>query len=212
MWASGKSPQSAWAKSGGDLARLLGLHDAGCPVVADTPTCYKAVSVIASRHDFDASGWRDYVARAKASGYSSLHIVVTEDARRVEVQIRTDSMHHDARFGRAAHWAYKLGSDGEPAWLCVLAGNDVPDNVTVYTPRPSDRAAARRLRHRLRPAIHSNVGATCVGARINGRCCPVNSVGDGDTVECGDRQAGPNADWLRWWSPARAHQDPASTP
>lgn len=199
-----KSPQSAWAKSGGDLARLLNLHDLlGVRlVVADTPTCYEAVSGIASRHDFDASGWRDYVARAKASGYSSLHIVVTEDARRVEVQIRTESMHHDARFGRAAHWAYKLGSDGEPAWLStVLAGNDVPDNVTVYT--PAGQAIVLRRGACVIDfayAIHSNVGATCVGARINGQGAALSTVlGDGDTVEVRvGRRAGPNADWLRW--------------
>lgn len=78
-------------------------------IVADTATCYEAISRIASRHDFDASGWRDYVARAKASGYSSLHIVVTEDARRVEVQVRTGGMHHDARFGRGCTLGVQAG-------------------------------------------------------------------------------------------------------
>ena len=199
-----KSPQSAWAKSGGDLARLLNLHDLlGVRlIVADTATCYEAISRIASRHDFDASGWRDYVARAKASGYSSLHIVVTEDARRVEVQVRTGGMHHDARFGRAAHWAYKLGSDGEPAWLStVLAGNRLPDNVTVYT--PAGQAIVLRRGACVIDfayAIHSDVGATCVGASINGQVAALSTVlADGDTVEVRTgRRSGPNRDWLRW--------------
>ncbi|MEI6623865.1 MAG: hypothetical protein WCP28_18380, partial [Actinomycetes bacterium] len=131
-----KSAPSAWKKSGHDLSKLLELHDLYATrfVVSTEQDCYAAISNLLATHDFDAFHYRDYVAKAKASGYSSLHIVITEGPHRVEVQVRTEQMHQVAQHGSAAHWAYKAGAQAEPAWLPqVLAGADQPERIRVYT-------------------------------------------------------------------------------
>ena len=175
--------------------------------------------------------FKDYVALPKPNGYQCLHTtVIGPYGERMEVQIRTAEMHRDAEFGIAAHWKYKEGQlgtrddEGKFAWLRQLlewqqelADPDefidtvkvdlFPDEVFVFTPRgdvinlprgatPVDFAYA----------IHSEVGAHCAGAKVNGQIVALrHSLTDGDTVEIMTRrEQRPRKDWLEFVVSGRA--------
>ncbi|MGE4606727.1 MAG: TGS domain-containing protein, partial [Myxococcota bacterium] len=174
--------------------------------------------------------FKDYVALPKPNGYQSLHTtVIGPYGERMEVQIRTVDMHRSAEFGIAAHWKYKEGRADDPddakfAWLSQLLEwqRDVadphefldtvkvdlfPDEVFVFTPRgdvinlprgstPLDFAYA----------IHSEVGAHCAGARVNGKMVPLrHQLVNGDTLEVVTSQAQyPRKDWLEFVASGRA--------
>jgi GTP pyrophosphokinase len=174
--------------------------------------------------------FKDYVALPKPNGYQSLHTtVIGPYGERMEVQIRTGDMHRNAEFGIAAHWKYKEGRADDPddakfAWLSQLLEwqRDVadphefldtvkvdlfPDEVFVFTPKgdvinlplgstPLDFAYA----------IHSEVGAHCAGARVNGKMVPLrHRLVNGDTVEVITSAAQyPRKDWLEFVASGRA--------
>ncbi|HJO22343.1 MAG: bifunctional (p)ppGpp synthetase/guanosine-3',5'-bis(diphosphate) 3'-pyrophosphohydrolase [Myxococcota bacterium] len=176
--------------------------------------------------------FKDYVALPKPNGYQSLHTtVIGPYGERMEVQIRTHEMHRNAEFGIAAHWKYKEGvsgtgdSDDETfAWLRQLVEFNrelkdphefidsvkvdlFPDQVFVFTPRgevinlpkgatPIDFAYA----------IHSEVGAQCSGARVNGKMVPLrHCLENGDTVEVlTSHNQYPRKDWLDFVVSSRA--------
>jgi GTP pyrophosphokinase len=176
--------------------------------------------------------FKDYVALPKPNGYQSLHTTVIGDyGERMEVQIRTAEMHRNAEFGIAAHWVYKQGkaviseADQERfGWLRQLLEYHqelkdpheflhtvkldlFPGDVFVFTPQgdvidlpvgatPVDFAYA----------IHSEVGAHCAGAKVNGALVPLrHTLQDGDTVEIvtSDAQV-PRKDWLDFVVSSRA--------
>jgi GTP pyrophosphokinase len=176
--------------------------------------------------------FKDYVALPKPNGYQSLHTTVIGDyGERMEVQIRTAEMHRNAEFGIAAHWVYKQGkaviSDEDQerfGWLRQLLEYHqelkdpheflhtvkldlFPGDVFVFTPQgdvidlpvgatPVDFAYA----------IHSEVGAHCAGAKVNGALVPLrHQLSDGDTVEIvtSDAQV-PRKDWLEFVVSSRA--------
>ncbi len=176
--------------------------------------------------------FKDYVALPKPNGYQSLHTTVIGDyGERMEVQIRTAEMHRNAEFGIAAHWVYKQGraviseADQERfGWLRQLLEYHqelqdpheflhsvkldlFPGDVFVFTPRgdvidlpagatPVDFAYA----------IHSQVGARCAGAKVNGAMVSLRHLlQDGDTVEIltSDTQV-PRKDWLDFVVSSRA--------
>ena len=186
---------------------------------------YAALGIVHSIWSPVPSRFKDYVALPKPNGYQSLHTtVIGPYGERMEVQIRTESMHRDAELGIAAHWRYKSGKldseddDGKFAWLRQLLERhrDVvdpnefietvkvdlfPDEVFVFTPKgdvinlprgatPVDFAYA----------IHSEVGAQCAGARVNGRMVPLrHSLAVGDTVEIiTSATQVPRKDWLEF--------------
>lgn len=199
-----KSVASAWEKSGKNLEKLTQLHDLyGIRFVVNTKEdCYKAISNLLVSKEFNAFHYRDYVAKAKASGYSSLHIVIDIPPKRVEVQVRTTEMDHEAKYGAAAHWAYKSDTKHEPSWLKhVLDQNSSTNKVRVYTP------AGQALLFEQGACVidfayevHSDIGKSCVGATINGQAVALDTIlTDGDTVSVrtGKRE-GPNKDWLNW--------------
>lgn len=204
-----KSIGSAWIKSNRNAEQLTSLHDLyGIRfIVPNIEDCYTVVSCLLESRNFDKYHYRDYVAKAKKSGYSSLHIVITAKdsksiVRKIEVQVRTVDMHNEAKFGKAAHWAYKSSVEGEPKWLSdVLAGTNLPDKIRVFTPAgqvavlPNSSCVIDFAYW-----VHSNVGATCVGASVNGRTVPLDTVlADGDSVQIRvGKRDGPNKDWLHW--------------
>jgi GTP pyrophosphokinase len=175
--------------------------------------------------------FKDYVALPKPNGYQCLHTtVIGPYGERMEVQIRTAEMHRDAEFGIAAHWKYKEGrlgtrdDEGKFAWLRQLLEwqreladphefidtvklDLFPDEVFVFTPRgdvinlprgatPVDFAYA----------IHSEVGAHCAGAKVNGLIVALRQpLTDGDTVEIMTRrEQRPRKDWLEFVVSGRA--------
>ena len=168
--------------------------------------------------------FKDYVALPKSNGYQSLHTtVIGPYGERMEMQIRTAEMHRKAEMGIAAHWKYKEGRidhDAEDeerfAWLRQLLEwqSDLsdphefldtvkvdlfPDDVFVFTPRGDVITLPRGASPvDFAYAIHSEVGAHCGGARVNGRMVPLrHALQDGDTVEIlTSKGQEPRKDWL----------------
>jgi guanosine-3',5'-bis(diphosphate) 3'-pyrophosphohydrolase len=174
---------------------------------------------------------KDFIAMPRPNLYQSLHTtVITENGLQFEVQIRTEEMHRMAEEGIAAHWKYKDGSpvsakdEKRLAWLrqvvewqqdvkdpseflSTLKVDLYPEEVYAFTPKgkvvilPRDASTID-----FAYAIHSEVGHTCVGAKINGRIVPLRSkLHNGDVVEI-MTQAGhsPSRDWLTFTKSSRA--------
>jgi GTP pyrophosphokinase len=184
--------------------------------------CYAALGSIHATWKPVQGRFKDYIAMPKFNLYQSLHTtVVGPQGKPLEVQIRTREMHQRAEIGVAAHWAYK-GDDGgqsdlpwltriidweretqDPAeFMANLKVDLEQDEVYVFTPKgkvmslplgstPIDFAYT----------IHTEVGHSCIGARVNGRLVPLDSkLSSGDTVEIFTSKvegAGPSRDWLQ---------------
>ncbi|MEF7615952.1 bifunctional (p)ppGpp synthetase/guanosine-3',5'-bis(diphosphate) 3'-pyrophosphohydrolase [Aquincola sp. MAHUQ-54] len=101
---------SIWKKMHGkglDFARVFDVR-AMRVIVDDVPACYAALAHVQQRYSVVPGEFDDYIAKPKPNGYQSLHtVVLDDDGRTVEVQIRTRAMHEHAEYGVAAHWAYK---------------------------------------------------------------------------------------------------------
>ena len=206
-----KRPYSIWRKMQRRNIGFEQLSDimAFRVVVATVADCYKALGVIHGAYPVVPERFKDYISTPKPNNYQSLHTsVFGPERQRIEVQIRTSDMHDIAERGVAIHWQYKQGAS-KPAtegrqyrWLRELldildqaAGAEeflehtklemFQDQVFCFTPRgdlinlpqgatPVDFAYA----------VHSEVGNTCVGAKINGRMMPLRSeLRNGDQVE-----------------------------
>jgi GTP pyrophosphokinase len=170
-----------------------------------------------------AGEFDDYVANPKGNFYRSLHTAVMgPGGEPLEVQIRTREMHEHAELGVAAHWRYKEGGRGDPAfeqkinWLRQLLapGEDsdtdrdlleqlrveiFEDRVYAFTPAGDVvdlPAGATPLDFAYQ--VHTNVGHQCRGARVNGRMVPLtHSLKNGDKVEILTSKRGrPSRDWL----------------
>ncbi len=174
---------------------------------------------------------KDFIAMPRPNLYQSLHTtVITEDGHQFEVQIRTEEMHKMAEEGIAAHWKYKDGSpvsakdEQRLAWLrqvvewqqdvkdpseflSTLKVDLYPEEVYTFTPMgkvvilPRDASAID-----FAYAIHTEVGHSCVGSKVNGRIVPLRSkLRNGDVVEI-MTQAGhnPSRDWLGFAKSTRA--------
>ena len=101
---------SIWRKMQGKSLAIERVFDISAlrVVIDDVPACYAALAAVHQRYRVVEGEFDDYIARPKANGYQSLHTVVLgDDGRPVEVQIRTAAMHELAEYGVAAHWAYK---------------------------------------------------------------------------------------------------------
>lgn len=121
---------SIWRKMRGkglDFARVFDIH-AIRVIVDDVPACYAALARIHELYELVPDEFDDYIARPKPNGYQSLHtVVLDDDGRAVEVQIRTRAMHEHAEHGVAAHWAYKEA--GARGYAGVVAGSDFDAQV-----------------------------------------------------------------------------------
>jgi GTP diphosphokinase / guanosine-3',5'-bis(diphosphate) 3'-diphosphatase len=193
--------------------------------------CYAALGVIHNRWRPIPGRIKDFIAIPRPNLYQSLHTsVVGPHGQTFEVQIRTEEMHRIAEEGIAAHWKYKEGRKGPAAddqriaWLRHLVEwqRDVedpgefmstlkvdlyPEEVYTFTPRGKVIVLPREATPiDFAYAIHSDVGTTCVGAKVNGRIVPLrSSLRNGDVVEI-MTQAGhqPSKDWLAFVKTARA--------
>jgi guanosine-3',5'-bis(diphosphate) 3'-pyrophosphohydrolase len=178
------------------------------------PECYKALGVIHTRWRVVPGRFKDYISTPKQNDYQSIHTTIVGPARqRIELQIRTRRMHDIAEYGIAAHTLYKDGTNisageaqvrqsnaykGLRTTIESLAEGDNPeeflehtklelfqDQVYCFTPKGKLIALPRGATPiDFAYAVHTNVGDTCVGAKINGRIMPlVTRLANGDEVE-----------------------------
>ena len=209
-----KRPYSMWRKMerrGISLEQLSDIY--GFRVVVDeVPDCYRAIGILHTSWPMVPGRFKDYISTPKNNGYRSVHTtMIGPQKKRAEVQVRTRKMHEIAEYGIAAHWLYKDGpvdseASGEFAatfsWLRqlieMLEHGGTPeefmehtklqmfsDQVFCFTPNgmlitlprgatPIDFAYA----------VHTEVGDTCVGCKINGRHMPLRTrLENGDEVE-----------------------------
>jgi len=224
-----KSPYSIWEKMQRRNVAFEQLSDimAFRVVVPTREDCYAALGAVHSAYPVIAGRFKDYISTPKSNGYQSLHTGVTlrePRNQKIEVQIRTPDMHAVAENGVAAHWSYKDGEGATPQdlqrfrWvqdlLEILENSAEPgeflentklelyeDQVFCFTPK----GQLIQLPRGATPvdfayAVHSQVGDTCVGAKVNGRLMPLrHGLQNGDQVEIMTARGGtPSPSWERF--------------
>jgi len=195
-------------------------------VVKDIADCYLALGALHSLYKPIPGKFKDYIAIPKANGYQSLHTrLVDPYGLPVEVQIRTEHMHHVAESGVASHWMYKEEADTLSdlqkqalQWLQSLieiqnqSGDSAeflgdvkvdlfPDEVYVFTPKGKIMSLPRGATAvDFAYAVHTDIGNRCVAAKVNGELVPLRSeLRNGDRVEIiTASHAKPNPLWLQY--------------
>ena len=206
-----KRPYSIWRKLQAHRIAFEHLPDviAFRVVVANPAACYRALGIIHQRWQAVPGRFKDFISTPKRNGYRSLHTtVIHSSAVRIEIQIRTPEMDREAEFGLAAHWAYKEGGDTSgPAkvaypWLKDLldavdqaaSPEEVlehtrlamfQDQVFAFTPKGElIQLPAGACPVDFAYAVHTELGDTCVGAKVNGRVVTLRTpLANGDQVE-----------------------------
>jgi GTP diphosphokinase / guanosine-3',5'-bis(diphosphate) 3'-diphosphatase len=204
-----KSPYSIWRKMQRKNVAFEQLSDvmAFRILVNDTADCYHALGIIHSSYHVVPGRFKDYISTPKPNNYRSLHTgVIGPEQQRIEVQIRTREMHEIGELGVAAHWTYKQGAGRTEGpqyqWLRELleildhaSGPEeflehtklemFPDQVFAFTPKGDLIALPRGATAvDFAYAVHSEIGDTCVGAKINSRLVPLRTqLSNGDQVE-----------------------------
>ena len=202
-------------------------------IVGSVKDCYEVLGIIHAMWKPMPGRFKDYIAMPKANLYQSLHTtVVRPNGPPAEIQIRTHEMHRVCEFGIAAHWVYKEKGQGVVkqsenqtfSWLRQMMElhHDVKDpnefldavkmdlfeeEIFVFTPRGD----VIQLAQGATPvdfafAVHSDLGLTTVGARVNGKMVPLRSkVVSGDIVEVlTSPNQKPNKDWLHFVTTSKA--------
>lgn len=229
-----KTPYSIWRKMQIKEVSFEQLSDimAFRIMVDSQEECYRALGIIHGRYRTVPGRFKDYISTPKRNGYQSIHTSIIGPAKhRIEVQIRTHLMHEVAELGVAAHWKYKEGlrevAGSQYSWLRelldILEHAQSPeeflehtklemfqDQVFCFTPKgelinlprgasPVDFAYA----------VHTEIGNTCVGAKVNGRIVPLRvELHTGDQVEIVTSKAQkPSPEWEGFVATgkARAH-------
>ena len=200
-------------------------------ITDDIKSCYAALGVIHNTWRLVPGRIKDFIAIPRPNMYQSLHTSVIASGQAFEVQIRTAEMHRVAEDGIAAHWKYKDGKlvaddreDQRVSWLrhlvewqqdmkdptdflSTLKVDLYPEETYTFTPKgqvitlPSDATSVD-----FAFSIHTEVGHTCVGAKINGRLSPLKTkLSNGDIVEIMTQPGHhPSRDWLNFVKTSRA--------
>ncbi|WP_203663054.1 bifunctional (p)ppGpp synthetase/guanosine-3',5'-bis(diphosphate) 3'-pyrophosphohydrolase [Lacticaseibacillus sp. 53-4] len=188
--------------------------------------CYAVLGVIHTQWKPMPGRFKDYIAMPKANGYQSLHTtVIGPMGKPLEVQIRTEEMHHVAEFGVAAHWAYKEGQTSEVQYdkagkqidmfreileiqdetndahdfMDSVKGDIFTDRVYVFTPQGDVYELPKgSVPLDFAYMVHTEVGNHSVGAKINGKIVPLNyQLKNGDIVEMlTNSSSKPSRDWV----------------
>ena len=230
-----KKPYSIWGKMERKNISFEQLSDivAFRIVVRDVAQCYETLGVVHGAYSMIPGRFKDYISTPNPNGYRSIHTtVIGPEGERIEIQIRTAEMHDFAEMGVAAHWRYK-DSETTPSghrdgrqyrWIRELleilehaAGPEeflehtklemFHDQVFCFTPKgdlialPSGSTPVD-----FAYAVHSEVGDTCVGAKMNGRMKPLRTIlQNGDQVEIVVSKAQtPSPTWERFVVTGRA--------
>ena len=194
-------------------------------IVDDIPECYTVLGCIHDLYRPVVGRFKDYIGTPKPNGYQSLHTtVIGREGLPFEVQIRTKAMHQTAEYGIAAHWKYKqglansnLGSEGAFEWVRKLLESQqdadpdefvhtmkvdmFADEVFVFTPKGDVKSLpAGATPIDFAYSIHSAVGNSMTGAKINGRIVTFDhQLKSGDIVEIITSKSahGPSRDWIK---------------
>lgn len=208
-----KSIYSIWNKMRKQNAELKDIYDLfAIRIIIDTPLknersdCWKAFAIVTDMFKPNPSRLKDWISIPKSNGYESLHTTVTGPGQRwVEVQIRTQRMDEIAEKGLAAHFKYK-GVKSEKSlddWMANVrdlletSGKDTPEimkkmnmdvydkEVFIFTPKGNlFRLPLGATILDFAFAIHSKIGCTCIGGKVNGKTHKINyELKNGDTVE-----------------------------
>jgi len=190
--------------------------------------CWEVYSLITDIYTPNPKRLRDWISSPKNSGYESLHTTVLgPEGKWVEVQIRSRRMDEIAEKGQAAHWKYKGGqSQGNEAWLANIRemlenSGSLPldtvnqakqelyslDEIFIFTPDKEIKkiqAGATVLDFAFK--IHSEIGQTCVGARVNNKFVPLgHMLQNGDTVQIlTNKKQSPKKGWVDFVTTTRA--------
>ena len=229
-----KSPYSIWEKMQRRNVAFEQLSDimAFRIIVPSREACYMALGAIHAAYPVIAGRFKDYISTPKANGYQSLHTGVTlrhPRNQKIELQIRTPEMQIVAENGVAAHWLYKQaeaapGDFKQFRWvqdlLEILENSAAPDEflentklelyqdqVFCFTPKGQLIQLPRGATSvDFAYAVHSQIGDTCVGARINGRLMPLRyELQNGDQVEILTARGGtPSPAWERFVTTGKA--------
>ena len=228
-----KSIHSIWQKMKKQKCAFEGVYDLfAIRVILDSPIekekmhCWQVYSIVTDMYQPNPKRLRDWLSVPKTNGYESLHITVLGPEQKwVEVQIRTERMDEIAERGVAAHWRYKgvKGESGLDDWLTnirsMLETSDgleamdqfkmdlYEDEVFVFTPKgdlykfPKGATVLDFAYH-----IHSKIGNTCTGARINNKVVSLRQVlQSGDQVEIMTASTQkPRQEWLNIVKTSRA--------
>ena len=197
-------------------------------IVEEDRDCWAVLGAIHALWSPVQGRFKDYINSPKFNLYQSLHTtVIGPRGKSVEVQVRTQEMHRRAEFGVAAHWSYKEGASGrEIAWMQRLADVEEEeadpiaflealkldlggDEVYVFTPKGRVIALVEGATTiDFAYAVHTEVGHHCVGAKVNGRLVPLETVlHSADVVEIvtsKNDSSGPSRDWLNMVASSRA--------
>lgn len=222
-----KQTYSIYRKMMAQKTPLDEMHDiiAFRVIVNDLRDCYAMLGLVHVLWKPVPGRFKDYISMPKANGYQSLHTtVIGPEGERIEIQIRTEEMNNMAEHGVAAHWMYKernhaIAMQDMPQfqWLRDLMERQrdetdsrefmsslrmdlFNDEIYVFTPKGAVKQlpkGATSLDFAF--LIHSDVGAHCVGAKINGKLEPfATPLKNGDMVEIiTDKNRHPHRDWLK---------------
>ena len=221
-----KSINSIWNKMKKQHADVDDIFDLfAIRIIIDTPLksekadCWLAYSIVTDMYTANTARLKDWISNPKSNGYESLHITVYgPQSKWVEVQIRTKRMDEVAERGLAAHWKYKgIKSEGSiDDWMNnirdILESGNTPtelmrdvhmdiynEEVFAFTPKGDlFRLPAGATLLDFAFAIHSNVGCTCTGGKVNGKNKKITyKIKSGDTIEILTSSAqAPNPNWL----------------
>ena len=222
-----KSIYSIWNKMRKQRVPFEGVYDIfalriiiDCPLPQEKAQCWLAYSIVSDFYTPNTERMRDWISIPKSNGYESLHTTVAAgNGKWVEIQIRTERMDNIAELGIAAHWRYKgvnQGAQTSEQWLQRLrelmseTKEDIAERfdarpasgeIFVFTPNGDIRKlpeGATILDFAF--DIHSNLGCTCSGGKVNGRAVPIREqLHNGDIVEILTHKGQqPKADWLNF--------------